>query len=171
MDRIYAPWRSAYTSKTARSKKANATKTECTFCKIISEKKDSKNFILKRFKHNMIMLNRYPYNAGHLLVMPLSHTADLAKLSKSARAELMEILSQGSVLLKKSLQAEGINIGLNQGKAASASIPSHLHFHVLPRWLGDTNFLPTLADTKQISFDLEKIYKQLKKAYTNTKTL
>ncbi len=166
MDRIYAPWRSAYTSKTARGKKPNATKDECIFCNIISEKKDPKNFILKRFKHNLVMLNRFPYNTGHLLVMPLSHTADLAKLSKAARAELMEILSQSSALLKKSLQAEGINIGLNQGKAAGAGIPSHLHFHVLPRWLGDTNFLPTLADTKQISFDLGKIYKQLKKAYT-----
>ena len=130
MDRIYAPWRSAYTSKTARDKKSKTPKFECIFCQIIAEKKDSNNFIIKRFKHNMVMLNRFPYNAGHLLVVPFSHTADLAKMPKAARAELMEILSQSSAVLKKALQAEGINIGLNQGKASGAGIPSHLHFHV-----------------------------------------
>ena len=165
MDRLYAPWRSEYTAKTARTKNENATKDECIFCTIIAEKKDSSNFIIKRFKHNVVILNRYPYNAGHLLVMPLSHTAELKKLSKATRTELMEILSQSSALLKKTLKAEGINIGLNQGKAAGAGIPSHLHFHVLPRWIGDTNFLPAIGETKQVSFDLHKIYKQLKKEY------
>ena len=165
MERMYAPWRSEYTVKTVRSKNPDATKDECVFCTISADKKDAENFIIKRGKYNFILLNRFPYNAGHVLVIPYAHTADLDQLPKATRTELMELLCQTSIVLKKALNAEGINVGLNQGKAAGAGIPSHLHFHSLPRWMGDTNFLPVLADTKQISFDLNTIYKQLKKAY------
>ena len=86
-------------------------------------------------------------------------------LSPEARTEMMEMLAHASTVLKKTLKAEGINFGANEGKAAGAGIPSHLHFHVLPRWSGDTNFLPVLSDTKQISFDLAEVYEQLKAAY------
>lgn len=165
MKKIYAPWRSKYTTNTARTKNENAKDKECVFCKQFKQKKDTQHFILKRTKHNAIMLNLYPYNAGHLLIMPLSHTATLDKLSKTARTELMELLSESAQVVKKIVGAEGVNIGLNLGKAAGAGIPSHLHFHVLPRWVGDTNFLPTLSDTKQVSFDLKKIYTQLKKGF------
>ena len=167
MKRIYAPWRSSYTSKTARSKNENISSKECIFCQKIKEKKDSKNFILKRFKYNVIFLNRFPYNAGHLLIIPLQHTNSLDILTKAARTELMELLTLSSTILKNELMAEGINVGLNLGKAGGAGIPSHLHFHVLPRWIGDTNFLPTLSDTKQISMNLPTMYKQLKKAFLN----
>ena len=160
MKRLYAPWRGGYTSKTARAK----DKKSCIFCEVQDEKKDNKNFILKRFKHNYIILNRYPYNAGHLLVVPKKHIAKLSDLPKAARSELIELLTVSEKLLRDTLKAEGINIGLNQEKAAGAGIPGHLHFHVLPRWHGDTNFLPSLAETKQVSFDLNKIYKQLKTA-------
>ncbi len=160
MKKLYAPWRGEYTASTVRV----TDKKDCVFCDVFKEKKDSKNFILKRFKDNYIILNRYPYNAGHLLVIPTKHIANLSDLSESARSELMDLLAVSEKLLRNSLKAEGINIGLNQGKAAGAGIPKHLHFHVLPRWQGDTNFLPALAETKQISFDLNKIYKQLKAA-------
>ncbi len=165
MKKLYAPWRSRYTQSTARGKKEKATEKECTFCTRLKQKKDSANFILKRFKHNVIFLNRYPYNAGHLLIIPIKHKDNLDKLSKETRAELMELITKSSTTLQKELGAQGINIGLNVGKAGGAGIPSHMHFHVLPRWVGDTNFLPTLTDTKQVSFDLNKIYKTLKKAF------
>ncbi len=164
MKRMYAPWRSAYTTQTARTKKEKITEKDCIFCKIFKQKKDTDNFIIKRTKHNVIILNRFPYNAGHILIMPLAHKATLDTLSKNSRAELMELISNSAKIIKKTLKADGVNIGLNMGKAAGAGIPSHLHFHILPRWFGDTNFLPTLTETKQISLDLNTIYSRLKKA-------
>jgi len=165
MERLYAPWRTAYSAKTFRAKEPDATKHECVFCTLPSEGTDDEQFILQRGKYNFVMLNRFPYNAGHLMVLPYSHTADMESLSPEARAEMIEMLAHSSEVLKKTLKAEAINFGANQGKAAGAGIPSHLHFHVLPRWSGDTNFLPLLSDTKQISFDLHEIYKQLKEAF------
>lgn len=164
MKKLYAPWRGTYTKGTVRNRKKTTLSKDCVFCKIAKEKKDSANFILKRFKHNYIVLNRYPYNAGHLLVIPMAHKGRLSDLSPEARTELIELLSMSETVLRSALKAEGINIGLNQGKAAGAGIPQHLHFHLLPRWEGDTNFLPTLADAKQVSFDLKEIYQTLKKA-------
>lgn len=165
MKRLYAPWRSSYAVDTAQTKKIKASEKECIFCTQIKQKKDAGFFILKRLKHCFIMLNKFPYNAGHLLVMPFAHKATLDKLSPAARTEIMEALTESTSILRKTLKTQGINIGLNQEKAAGAGIPSHLHFHVLPRWLGDTNFLPTIAETKQISFDLKKMYRLLKKAF------
>ncbi len=165
MKRIYAPWRSPYAESTHRTKDEKASAKECVFCKQLQEKNDDQHFIIKRFKHNAIILNRYPYNAGHILIIPLAHKATLDTISKATRTELMELLSMSSHLIQKVLDAHGINIGLNIGKAAGAGIPSHLHFHVLPRWSGDTNFLPTLTDTKLISFDLQQVYELLKKAF------
>jgi ATP adenylyltransferase len=166
MERLYAPWRSDYTSDTVRSKDPNATTDECIFCEIAADTNDEKNFVLHRGKYNFALLNRYPYNAGHLMVIPYAHTSDVDLLAQEERAEMMEMLAHASTVLKQALKAEAINYGANQGKAAGAGIPSHLHFHVLPRWNGDTNFLPLLSDTKQISFDLNEIYKKLKNAYS-----
>lgn len=165
MKRIYAPWRSPYAESTHRTKEEKASAKECVFCTKLKQKKDEENFIIKRFKYNAIILNRFPYNAGHILIIPLAHKATLDKLPTAARIELMELLSLSGPLMQKTFDADGINIGLNIGKAAGAGIPSHLHFHVLPRWFGDTNFLPTLTDTKLISFDLHVVYEELKKAF------
>lgn len=111
------------------------------------------------------MLNKYPYNAGHLLILPIKHVASLAELTKEARSELIELQSQSVEILQKTLNNDGANIGINLGKAAGAGIPSHLHIHILPRWQGDTNFMPTIAQTKVISFDLGQYYKKLKKQF------
>lgn len=165
MKRMYAPWRSTYATTEVRTKKENINKDECVFCDQFAQKNDTKFFILKRFKHNTIMLNKFPYNSGHLLIIPFAHKATLDQLSKAARTELMELIALSSQLVHKELKADGVNIGLNIGKESGSSIPAHLHFHVLPRWKGDTNFLPTLAGTKQISVDLNAIYKKLKKLF------
>ena len=165
MKRMYAPWRSKYTTTAVRTKKEDIKDDECIFCEQFTQNDDKKFFILKRFKHNAIMLNKFPYNSGHLLIIPFAHKATLDLLSKAARTELMELIALSSHIVGKTLKADGVNIGLNIGKESGSSIPSHLHFHVLPRWKGDTNFLPTLADTKQISVDLNEIYKKLKKAF------
>lgn len=165
MKLLYAPWRSEYTTSTARTKNETALREECIFCTQLHESNDEKNFIIKRFPHSIVMLNRYPYNAGHLLVMPLDHIGSIDVLPPEIQSELMWLVGKSSTILKEVLGAEGINIGINMGKAAGAGIPAHVHIHVLPRWMGDTNFLPTLSETKVISYDLHTLYKKLKEAF------
>jgi len=164
MEYLYAPWRSAYTGD-VRSKESNVTADESVFCRKFNDGIDEQHFVLRRFKHVIVLLNLYPYNAGHLLIMPLAHCAALDDLDAETQTEMMWLTSKSSRILQDVLGAEGINIGLNLGKAAGAGVPSHLHMHVLPRWEGDSNFLPLLAETKQISFDLNKIYAKLKPAF------
>lgn len=163
---LYAPWREDYSSAIDKaSKQSDASQAACVFCKQLAENNDEKNLIIKRFHHNYVLLNKYPYNAGHILILPLEHHAELSELSLPARIELIELINSTIELMQTTLNPHGFNVGFNLGKEAGAGIPSHLHAHVLPRWQGDTNFLPTLADTKQISFDLHKIYERLKMAF------
>jgi ATP adenylyltransferase len=139
----------------------------CVFCAIRDSKQDAQEFVLKRFAHCMVMLNKYPYNPGHLLVVPYEHKSELHIYDAAVRAELIEQASSATEILKKAFNTDGCNIGINLGKAAGAGIPEHLHIHVLPRFFGDTNFLPTLTDTKQISLDLNEIYAQLLALYVD----
>ena len=162
MKQLYAPWRESYSASLAKTKSETALIHECVFCNNFNANTDEHHFIFKRFKHMTIMLNLFPYNAGHILILPISHIAHLDELCQAARYELIELTTHATTIIKKVLNCDGVNVGLNLGKAAGAGIPSHLHMHVLPRFTGDTNFLPVLAETKQISFDLHKIYQKLK---------
>ena len=161
MKKLYAPWRSSYTTDTARGKHDDSTPEDCAFCTKFKMQDDAKQYILARFKHHAILLNLYPYNAGHLLIVPYEHVRNMDDLSSEARMELIELITKSITTLKNTLNAEGINVGLNLGKASGAGIPSHIHWHILPRWHGDTNFLPLLAETKAVSYDLEVMYKNL----------
>jgi len=165
MKKIYAPWRSQYVSKVAHSKKEQVKSKDCIFCSKFSKKNDGRNFILKRYKHVAAILNLYPYNAGHIMVIPFEHKKDLSTLSTETRAELMEVTSLSVGIVKKILRPHGFNVGLNLGKAGGAGIPSHLHMHIVPRWNGDTNFFPVIGETKSVSIDLSEIYKHLKPAF------
>ena len=165
MKRLYAPWRSLYAKNVQETKNEKATAGECDFCKQLALNQDEKYFILRRFTHSFVCLNLYPYNAGHLLILPLQHKPTLTDLSPEIRGEIMELTSLSTGIVKDVLHCQGINIGINLGTAAGAGIPSHVHVHVLPRWTGDSNFMPILADTKMISFDLNSIYAQLKPAF------
>lgn len=160
MKHLYAPWRADYTQKTIRNN-ASHTEDECVFCTQIEANQDETYFIVKRYTYCVVFLNLYPYNAGHLLVIPYAHVPTLLELTPDARAEVMEIISLCTEKLTSALNAEGFNIGFNLGKIAGAGIPNHLHGHVLPRWHGDTNFMPTLTGTKQISVDLHATYRKL----------
>lgn len=162
MDKLYSPWRQKYV--TDESKKI--THKNCPFCENIAADQDDKNFILKRYKYACVLLNLYPYNAGHLLVLPNKHCKDLQKLSQDELHELMLVISESIAVLNKTIKPDGVNVGFNLGKAAGASITEHLHIHILPRWDGDTNFLPLLAQTKQVSVDLKKIYTQIKLGFS-----
>lgn len=162
MKQLYAPWREDYTAGIAHAKSESTAQEDCVFCNHFKQDTDEQHLIFRRFKHMIIMLNLYPYNAGHLLILPKAHLCSLDQLPQEARYELIELVTHSATIVKKILACDGTNVGLNLGKAAGAGIPGHLHMHVLPRFTGDTNFLPTLADTKQISFDLTKMYKRLK---------
>lgn len=164
MDHLYAPWRKKYVQKIQGD--MNTDNKVCVFCDQLSKKDDETYFVLGRYTHHAILMNLYPYNAGHLLIIPFAHVQSLEELSDDSRTELISLANESICILKKVLNAQGINIGLNLGKAAGAGIPEHLHLHVLPRWVGDTNFLPLLADTKQISVDLHEMYKRLQPAFS-----
>lgn len=164
MDILYAPWRDKYV-KHSKNQNSSSDKS-CVFCeKFSNNDHDNQEFILKKTKHAFVILNLYPYNGGHLLILPIKHVANLEDLSKKVRAELMELVSASSAILKNVLNTEGINAGLNLGRASGAGIPSHLHFHVVPRWLGDTGFMTTIGSTRNVSVDLQKTYEELKPAF------
>lgn len=162
MQALYAPWRSSYAGSNDSSRQEQTQKDECVFCTQLQENNDDKNFILKRYTHCFVVLNKYPYNAGHLMVLPLQHGKNLEGLSADVRHEMIDLTGHCVKVVEKVLKTEGVNIGLNIGKAAGAGIPSHLHMHIVPRWNGDTNFLPVLADVKVVSFDLKEIFERLK---------
>ena len=165
MDRLYAPWRSAYAGEVKKSKGEAVDADECVFCDQLVQDTDAEHFILRRFSHVCVMLNRFPYNAGHLLILPHAHVKQLDELSREARMEIMELTTHSISILQEVLGAQGINFGANLGRVAGAGIPSHIHMHVLPRWHGDTNYLPLLADTKQVSFDLHEVYEKLREPF------
>jgi ATP adenylyltransferase len=161
MEKLYAPWRDEYHG--SRNKK-DKNKSECIFCKFVEQVDcDSENLVLHRLENVFVMLNSYPYNAGHILIIPKKHVNSLNELQSSERCELIETVNFYIEFLREALTPEGFNVGLNlEGKVAGGSIPEHLHIHVLPRWLGDTGFLPTLSNTQPISKDLNAMYKKLK---------
>ncbi len=158
MEHLYAPWRSKYIRE-------KITPSGCPLC-LASPEEDGQKFVIKRFKHVYVMLNLYPYNAGHLMVIPFEHTGNLTDLTPETQAELMHVAAICCTILEKELKTDGFNVGLNMGgKASGGTIPEHLHLHVLPRFYGDTNFLPLLSDTKQISHDLPQLYERLKQVF------
>lgn len=163
MKNLYAPWRSEYIKKDALNQ------TSCVFCDHNTEKNDAHVLIIKRYKNCFVMMNRYPYNAGHLLVIPYTHTKNLHQLKHEQLHEYIYAISESCRIVTAVLNPEGCNVGMNIGKVAGASIPDHLHTHIIPRWQGDTNFLPLIGKVKQISFDIQKIYTQLHEAFLKEK--
>lgn len=136
---------------------------KCIFCKILRQKTDSKNNILLRSKHCYAVLNTYPYNNGHLMIVTNRHVKSLEALSDAELLDMNKTLIKCKKILKKILNPGGFNIGMNIGKVAGAGVDKHIHMHLLPRWVGDTNFMPTLSSTKVISQSLEELYKKFKK--------
>jgi len=158
MDKLWAPWRVKYIDQIGKHK-------GCVFCRILKDNKDAKNFIFARWKHTFSVLNIYPYNNGHSLVLPKRHVDSLEKLTKAERDELMDLLIEVKALTDKALKPSGYNIGVNLGRTAGAGFPGHLHFHVVPRWKGDSNFMSVVGGTKVISQSLKELYKKFKHAH------
>ena len=154
MDRLWAPWRLSYVT----TPKATTTADECFICRGLSENDDRTNLIAQRTPHNVVILNRFPYNNGHLLIAPRAHKAGLNDLDDAELMDGLKTIQKVLSELEGLMQPQGFNVGLNLGKAAGAGLPGHLHWHVVPRWVGDTNFMPVAADTRVIVQSLETLY-------------
>ncbi len=154
LNRIWAPWRTTYIR--------NINAKGCVFCKIFKENKDKKNYILLRSKHCFAVLNIFPYNNGHTLIVANRHVSSLEFLSDKEILDINKLLITVKKALDKTLKPSGFNIGFNVGEASGAGIKNHLHMHLVPRWLGDTNFMSTVSDTKVISQSLAELHKFLK---------
>lgn len=160
MQRLWAPWRDTYITKIIDKHKS------CIFCRILAGRKDKRQLVFIREAHAFAVLNLYPYSNGHCLVVPNRHVGDISKLPRAEYMQLMELVKETKDLLQEVLGPHGFNIGLNLGRIAGAGIPGHVHFHIVPRWKGDHNFMPVTAATKVISQSLSSIYKKLHDAYT-----
>ena len=155
MDRLWAPWRMQYIN-------ANQNQTGCIFCVKSQEDRDEENLVLHRGDSAFIILNLFPYNNGHLMVSPYRHVADLSLLSEEEQSDILKLTTLGCGLLKAAFSPHGFNIGINLGQTAGAGIADHLHVHIVPRWTGDTNFMPVTADTKVLPEALAQTYNALK---------
>jgi ATP adenylyltransferase len=157
MQQLWAPWRMSYIT--------NAKEEGCIFCNREHEGNDRERLVLHRGKHTIVMLNKYPYNNSHLMVAPKRHVASLEDLKPEEANDLMAAIQRSCVLLKKVLSPQGFNIGANLGKVAGAGIEDHIHFHIVPRWQGDTNFMPILAATRVIPEHLAETYNRLSQVF------
>jgi len=137
----------------------------CFICKAVSQKPSSKNLVLKKFNRVLIIMNRFPYNTGHLMIAPIAHKGDIETLTEEEKEELMEALVESVKVLKKTMKPEGFNVGINLGRIAGAGLDQHLHIHIVPRWGGDTNYMPVLSETKVIPQHIKATYRLLKQAF------
>ena len=154
---LWAPWRIDYIEN------CHKETSGCIFCEKPKEHSDKKNLIVHRGRDVYIIMNRYPYNNGHLMIVPYQHTNELGTLSENERIEMFQLLELSQNALVDVMKPQGFNIGMNLGNIAGAGIADHLHFHIVPRWGGDTNFMPIIGKAKVISEALEQTWERLKK--------
>jgi len=161
MDVLWSPWRYAYIK--ASENESAADNSGCVFCGILNNSaSDEENFILHRAEFNFVILNIYPYISGHLMIVPFVHLADLDQAEKKITDELMDLTKRCQTALREVYQPHGFNIGINQGRAAGAGVAEHFHQHILPRWVGDANFMTAIGETRTIPEDLRTTYKKLR---------
>ena len=158
MDVLWSPWRYDYITGPAGDAKA-----ACVFCAILnSSTSDEDKFILKRAEFNFVILNAYPYAAGHLLILPYEHLADLDAVDKSTTDEMMDLMKAAQTALNEVYSPDGFNLGMNLGRSAGAGVAGHVHMHVLPRWSGDVNFMTAIGQTRTMPETLATTYERLK---------
>jgi len=158
MDYLWTPWRYQYI--------VTADKAEgCPFCLKLESGDDRKALIVHRARHNFVILNLYPYTSGHLMVVPYQHLDSLQKLPSEAAIEMMELAQRLEGILRTVYEPDGINLGMNIGKAAGAGVTGHIHLHVLPRWVADSNFMTTIGETRILPEDLGTTWERLRAAF------
>lgn len=154
MDYLWTPWRYAYVSGTTKS-------VGCVFCEAPKEKDDRSAKIVHRGQHCFVILNTYPYTPGHVMVVPYEHLDELQKLPKGSANEMMALSQRMETVLRELYRPDGINLGMNIGKAAGAGIAGHIHMHVLPRWVADANFVSVVGETRVLPETLEATWEKL----------
>lgn len=153
---LWAPWRMKYI-------KELDDPGDCFLCRYFnSPQDDADNFVLWRSQSSLVCLNRFPYTNGHLLIAPAAHKGDLAQLGQAEMLELMQMLAKAQQVLQRALNPQGFNVGMNLGRCAGAGLPDHLHFHIVPRWQGDTNFMAVTGDARVIPQNLAESYREIK---------
>ncbi len=158
MENLWAPWRMEYIL-------SNAEQTEgCIFCELPKEQNDKKNLIAYRGEQCFVILNRFPYNNGHVMVVPYQHTRDILELNDEQLLDIQQTIKKTVQALRETMNPHAMNIGMNLGRVAGAGIEDHVHYHIVPRWNGDTNFMPVLGGTKVISEALNKTWAKLNEA-------
>ena len=161
MERLWAPWRMEYITKEPRP--------GCLFCRVFENSEDEDAaLVVWRPQGAVVMLNKFPYNPGHAMVAPAAHVATLEDLDDDQTADLMRALKRTITVLKRELKPEGFNIGANIGRVAGAGMPDHVHLHVVPRWNGDTNFMPVLGEVKVVNEHLEQTAAKLSEAFASS---
>jgi len=160
MEKLWSPWRSLYIDTFKEEPKEALPGS--LFTRILNENDDRKNYLLYRGKHAFIIMNLYPYNSGHLMIVPYKEAKELSELDEETRLEMFSLLDLGMKALTEVMKPHGFNLGANLGRVAGAGIEDHIHFHIVPRWNGDTNFMPVLNDVKVISEEMGKTYEKLK---------
>jgi ATP adenylyltransferase len=163
MDQLWAPWRMKYLLNNSQNHAG------CFLCEALAQKDDKKTYILHRAKHSFVIMNLYPYNPGHLLIAPNPHKADIDDLTIDELTDLMKTTQAAVTVLKQAMKPDGLNIGINIGKAAGAGLAGHLHVHLVPRWSSDTNFTTVLDNTRVMPELLDGTYARLKPYFERIK--
>lgn len=157
LETLWAPWRMAY---------VGAAPTEgCIFCIAPDGRRDAQRYVVHRGRRAFVMMNLYPYNNGHLMIAPYRHLASLEDLPQATVTEVMTLGQRSLRALRETIEPQGFNLGINEGRVAGAGVADHVHLHVVPRWNGDTNFMPVLADTKVMPDYLRNTYRKLRAAF------
>lgn len=154
---LWAPWRAGFVL--AQKEKG------CIFCTRLKKRDSVTNLIVHRGETCFVILNKYPYNAGHAMVVPIRHVGQLEKMKPAESAEFFELTRTTVAVIKKALKPHSMNLGMNIGKSSGAGIPGHLHMHIVPRWTGDTSFMPVIGGTKIISVSLKEVYDAIRKEF------
>jgi len=159
MDYLWTPWRYQYMTQAA-----GGTQPECIFCDAVAQKKDSETLIVYRSKKAFVILNRFPYTSGHVMIVPYAHVAELELCDAEALREMMQLAQHVESIYKATYKPDGINLGMNLGRAAGAGVAGHLHLHMLPRWIGDSSFMTVTGEARVLPEDLKTTYERLSKA-------
>jgi ATP adenylyltransferase len=162
MDYLWTPWRFQYMEKAKRGEQP-----ECIFCEAVATKDDARTLVVYRGAKAFVILNRYPYTSGHVMIVPYAHVGELQLCDPEALSEIMRLAQRVENIFKKEYQPDGMNLGMNLGRAAGAGVVGHLHLHALPRWIGDSNFMTVTGETRVHPEELETTYQRLRKGLAN----